>query len=466
MPEVTPRTLYKYHQAIRVHLGINPAGRHARHIAARAVYAAAQVMDNPADLINVAIEELIHARYELPAYTTLDRLTQRVRALVNRRMFQAVFDQLTEDDRRRLDALLETSLPRRHSAYNDLKQLPKRPTRSHLQELLAHTDWLASLGDVDRSLEGLPPLKIRHFAAQCKALDAREMKDIAAPKRLALLVCLVHQARVQARDDLAEMLIKRMNRIHVAGKEELERLRAEHRETIETLVAALADVLGVLEGDPPDVEAGQRVRDALLPHGSVQQLLLDCEAVSAYNGNNYVPLLWRFFRSHRGTLFRLARTLTLRSTTQDQTVMTALRVALEHQDRDNKYLPDAVDLSFATEQWQRAILVRTGRRRRLLRRPFEVCVFTYLAAELKSGDIAVVGSDAYADYREQLLPWEECAPLVTDYCGELSLPATAEGFVDELRTWLADVAVATDTGFPTNDRHLATIDLTHICTLP
>lgn len=183
----------------------------------------------------------------------------------------------------------------------------------------------------------------------------------------------------------------------------------------------------------------------------MQQLLLDCEAVSAYNGNNYLPLLWRFFRSHRGTLFRLARTLTLRSTTQDQTVMTALRVALDHQDRDSTYLPVAVDLSFATEQWQRAILVRTGRRRRLLRRPFEVCVFTYLAAELKSGDIAVVGSDAYADYREQLLPWEECAPLVADYCRDLGLPATAAGFVDELRTWLADVAAATDAGFPTND---------------
>jgi len=452
VPEVTPRTRYKYHQAIRVHLGINPAGRHARHIAARAVYAAAQVMDNPADLINVAIEELIHERCELPAYTTLDRLAQRVRALVNRRLFRAVSDRLAEDNRRRLDALLDTSLPRRHSPYNDLKQLPKRPTRSHLQDLLAHTDWLTSLGDVDRSLEGVPALKVRHFAAQCKALDAREMKDLATPKRLTLLICLLHQAQVQARDDLAEMLIKRMNRIHVAGKDELERLRAEHRETIETLVAALADVLGVPESDPPDVEAGQRVKDVLTAYGGVPQLLLECEAVSAYTGNNDLPLLWRFFRSHRSTLFRLARTLTLRATTQDQTVMAALRVALDHQDRDSTYLPVMVDLSFATEQWQRTILVRTGRRRRLLRRPFEVCVFTYLAAELKSGDIAVVGSDAYADYREQLLPWEECAPLVADYCRDLALPATAAGFVHELRTWLADVAAATDAGFPTNDQ--------------
>jgi hypothetical protein len=33
---------------------------------------------------------------------------------------------------------------------------------------------------------------------------------------------------------------------------------------------------------------------------------------------------------------------------------------------------------------------------RLRRRHFEVCVFAHLAAELRTGDIAVVGSESYA----------------------------------------------------------------------
>jgi hypothetical protein len=41
----------------------------------------------------------------------------------------------------------------------------------------------------------------------------------------------------------------------------------------------------------------------------------------------------------------------------------------------------------------------------LARRHFEVCVCAALAAALKAGDVAVEGSDAYADYRQQLLPW-------------------------------------------------------------
>ncbi|WP_421106698.1 hypothetical protein [Streptomyces sp. NEAU-S77] len=33
-------------------------------------------------------------------------------------------------------------------------------------------------------------------------------------------------------------------------------------------------------------------------------------------------------------------------------------------------------------------------------------VFTHLAEELRTGDVAVVGSEEYADWSEQLLAWE------------------------------------------------------------
>jgi hypothetical protein len=41
-------------------------------------------------------------------------------------------------------------------------------------------------------------------------------------------------------------------------------------------------------------------------------------------------------------------------------------------------------------------------------------VFSYLAAELRSGDIAVAASESYANLHEQLLTWEECQPLLAD----------------------------------------------------
>ncbi|MFI6517658.1 hypothetical protein ACIBF1_19030 [Spirillospora sp. NPDC050679] len=63
--------------------------------------------------------------------------------------------------------------------------------------------------------------------------------------------------------------------------------------------------------------------------------------------------------------------------------------------------------AFASLQWRKTVRdpARTGM---LVRRHLEVCVFTYLAAELRSGDIAVAGSDSYANLHDQLMSWEEC----------------------------------------------------------
>ena len=74
----------------------------------------AAVLDYPSDLINVAIEHLAQERVELPAFSTLDRLTRRLRALVNRRYFTQITERLMEDDAAaghpQRDALMEGRL--------------------------------------------------------------------------------------------------------------------------------------------------------------------------------------------------------------------------------------------------------------------------------------------------------------------------------------------------------------------
>ena len=50
------------------------------------MHAAAALQDLPADLINLAIEELVRRRCELPALSALDRLAQRIRTLVHARL--------------------------------------------------------------------------------------------------------------------------------------------------------------------------------------------------------------------------------------------------------------------------------------------------------------------------------------------------------------------------------------------
>lgn len=444
------RTLYRHHQAIRDYLRVTPWGTDASRLAIRAVSEAAETKDNPADLINVALEILIKERYELPAFSTLDRLVRRVRTVVNQRYFEDIFNRLSPEETARLDALLIAEGRGSRSPYQRLKHLPKSPTLTHLQDWITQFEWLESHGKIDHLLAGLPPLKLKHFAAEAWALDAAEMKDFAPAKRYTLLLCLIRRTRVQCRDQLALMLIKRMNKVQQRGKDELEALRLQYREKTAGLVALLAEVVTASENSASDEQVGQSVRKLLTERGPAEQLLEDCETVVAYSSDNYQSLLWRYYRNDRGALFRLVRNLRLNSTSQDQSVINALNYLLENETRRGDWLADEVDLSFASERWLRTIYGMHKGELMLNRRHFEVCVFTCLAAELKTGDISIAESDEYADYREQLLPWEECETSAADYCRELDLPGTAEKFVAQLKQWLTETAQRVDEGYLKN----------------
>ena len=452
----SPRTMYRHHQAVRAYLGVTAYGPEARHCTVVAVHGAAQTMDHPADLINVAIEELIRQRYELPAFSTLDRLAGRVRTLVNHGLFARVQARLDDDQQARLDRLLEADPDpeRRYSAFNRLKEPPRSITLTHMREWQTHLAWLLALGETTRPLAGIPPAKVRHFAAEARALNADGLRDMAPPKRQTLLLCLLHHTQVAARDALVEMLVRRVARLHTQGKEALVALRERQRAMTERLVETFAAVLEQAEVSAgtaeDDAVLGRRVRQVLDARGGLVALRDDCTAVAACSGNNYLPLLWPFYRAHRAALFRLVRTLDLRPTTRDTALIDAFHVLLANEHRRGDYLPEVTSLDFATDQWRRAVLVVRDGAVVMDRRLFELCVFTYLAAELRTGDLYVAGSEEYADYRAQLLPWEECVARLDDYCQTLGFAPTAAGFVADLKGWLTTTAERVDRGDPDN----------------
>ena len=62
--------------------------------------------------------------------------------------------------------------------------------------------------------------------------------------------------------------------------------------------------------------------------------------------------------------------------------------------------------------------------------------------------MAVLGSKNYADYREQLLTWEECQPFLEDYCAELGFSAKPGEFTQQLKDELTAAAEKADQAFP------------------
>ncbi|MGF6961289.1 hypothetical protein QFZ97_007245 [Paraburkholderia youngii] len=393
-------TLFRHYAAVREHLGVKPYyGTDAGTIATRAAHTAALSMDQPVDIINATIDELIAQDIELPAFFTLDRITEQIHAKTQARLFRRVARRLTDEQKNNLDRLLARDLSSRQTAYNRIKRHTRRPSRQHLDLLIDQITWLDEIGDFTIALAGVPASKLRSLAMQAMALDASALrKDTLPEKRYTLIVALLNRMRVHVR---ASYGCDPQSR----ASDELEIVQRRQRDKVEDLMVLLDGVVDILSDESDERTIAQSIRKWLAPKGDLEPLRESCAEIRAFSGRNHLPLLWKHFRAHRSVLMRLARTLEWDSTSQVRTLLDALGVVLENETLHREWIDADVDLSFAAARWRKLVRRSHVEGAPTNRRYLELCVFSYMAEELRVGDLCVSGSDAYADYRDHLLPW-------------------------------------------------------------
>ena len=469
------RTAKRHRDLVRQRLGVvrDPAG--ARKVAAEAIREAATRKNNPPDLINVALERLVEGCFELPGFSTLDEMASTIRGEVNAEIFAGIAGRAGPAGIGRLEALLEVPGPTAKSDFNRLKKTAPRPSWTNFRLQLDHLRWVDGIGDAPAWVAGIAASKLADFAGEAEVADAAVLRDYGGTKKAALLAAMVFTAQARARDDVAEMFCRRVATLTKRARKELEELKEQHRALTERLVANYRAVLERIDPDGPDgaqqLAALEMARKTVESAGGFAGQYADIDRVSAHHGDNHTPLVARHFRRDRAAMLAMAGALELQATSADRSVLDALDYVREFtalirdhipdrvpaRDDDGRLLADAggkpvmreLDVSFASEDWRRAIRDRQ-RPGMFVRRHLEACVLTYLAEELRTGDVAVAGAQAYANWAGQLLSPAECAALLPAFCAEVGLPASAAGFRAQLQARLTAQAAESDAGYPDN----------------
>jgi hypothetical protein len=144
-------------------------------------------------------------------------------------------------------------------------------------------------------------------------------------------------------------------------------------------MAAFSQVVHCAAMEQSDAKLGTQVRTILSNYGGVESLMEQYKQVQAYHNNNYLPLLWDIHRQHRAALFRLLQLLSIRSATQDTSILDAIHFVVENQNSRKAFLPDEINLDFMSHRWQAFVQTRHERQIVLKRRELEIAVLSYLA---------------------------------------------------------------------------------------
>ena len=124
------------------------------------------------------------------------------------------------------------------------------------------------------------------------------------------------------------------------------------------------EVLDANDATNSETILGRQVKSLIQTHGGSEKIRTSWSEVTAYNNDNYLPLLWQYYSNYRASLFKLIRGLELRSTTQDQSVIDAVTFLLDNEHRRGKWLPSTVELDFVSETWRK--LIKTQKRNNLM----------------------------------------------------------------------------------------------------
>ncbi|MEL6138106.1 MAG: Tn3 family transposase, partial [Cyanobacteria bacterium J06628_6] len=461
------RTRQRHVKAIRQHLEVQPFAKAARQVMVTAMETAVETQHDLVDLINVALEELVKERYQLPAFSALERAARDVRAAHNNKLYQSVSDALDGGEQMQLSELFYCAVGETTTLWHEVKQEPGSPKLGELQSLVERLRWLQPLQVAGEAFSAIPEVKRINFTAQAQALDANQMKELPDAKRQTLAVALLQRRYAQTLDDIADVFIKRMRRMHYKAKEALENYRIESQQRTDELISKLRQVAIAHSTDG-------EIADRFAAVGCVlgddpQELIAQCDDHLAYAGNNYLPFLPKFYRSHRAVLFRFLSVVPLYASTQNDSLAAAIDFIKAHRGArktwllltdDNNVSEGAegdpvppLELSWVPTKWWTLV---TGEKNRATvptqvhRQYFELCVFSHILLGLKSGDLYIEGSSAFGDYLAQLISWDEMQDLLADYAAQLGFPTEGAAFVEHVREWLTDKIEETDEGFPAN----------------
>ncbi|MGU8559755.1 Tn3 family transposase [Clostridium perfringens] len=446
---ISEKTLQRYKHIIRRFLNIKNNKVNRNNLIINTVEKFEPITEYQEDVFNAVIETLLKNDFELPSFKVLDRIILNKRTKINDNLFNLVANRLTIVQKETLDNMLLVD-NKGYSIFNELKELPKNPTLNHLKDTLKNYIRLKKFGFDKKFLIGIHHYKIKYFASYGRSLDASEMKDFNKNKRYTILICFLYFNTIRCCDDLITMFIKRVNKIHNKAKENLELTLEKQRVKTENIVEVLQELLTASHESKDNNQIVSSFKNIIAKRGGYENLINDCNEITAYNNKNYYPMLWKYFKSHRKTLFEILKILNIGSTTENNSIVEAINYLIKCEHKKSEFIPANIDISFINEKWRNLIISKLKREEVFPRRYFELCIFSYIAFEFKTGDLYVENSEEYADYRKQLLPWDECNNLLLDYCKELKLPPNKEDFIINLKAMLELKCNLVDKSYPDN----------------
>ena len=426
----TDSTLYRHHSSVLERLQVTAWGAAARELAHSTMSNIALARTDPADLVNAAVDALVRHRFELPSLDTLARLAGQVHSQVNTAQWAGISALLKADDLAALEARLVVDPKTQESPFAALCRAPGRATRRNLDALIDRHRWLQKLPNPTSALAKIPDAKVLQWANEARRLKAPELREYIAPRRAALLLAVLRQARGQVLDDLTLMLLKLVRKIEWKSEQQLDEWYRGRRATTDSLIRVFHESLIVHDSDDKPERKLERLEELFTAHGGREKLKESCAQHLRHEKQNWRPFVRGSFERLRRPLLQVADILPLQATAETTDLLTLVSAVTGDEPPYADYLQiNDLGEEAIPRDWRGLVMDDPEDRKFFNRRQLEVVAMLELAAAIKAGEMFVNGSLSYDRFWDRL-PREAADPAaIATYAASKGWGEGADGFI-------------------------------------
>jgi TnpA family transposase len=346
------------------------------------------------------VERLRQERIILPAIDVIERVCSEALTRGTRWVYEALTALLLDHHHRALDGLLAVREGTKGSVLSWLRQPPGPPKPRHLLVHLERLNAVRDLGlpaGLEQSVHQNRLLKLAREGGQ---MTTQHLRDLKPARRYATLVALILDTRATLIDEIIDLHDRFMGALFNQAKRNHADRFQESGKAINDKVRLYSRIgRALLEarqsgGDPFAAIA------AVIPWDLFGASIAEAEQLARPADFDYLVLIGDGFNQLRRYTPTLLATLNMKAAPAARTVLEAVAVLKEMNERQARKVPERAPTSFIRKRWKSLVCTPEG----LDRRYDELCVLSELKNALRSGDIWVEGSRQFKDFEDYLLP--------------------------------------------------------------